>query len=94
MSPLTSTRTYQQALDDLDHEPRTECLRFLCKFCSHHALLPKSLAIRPSFDSKGLPLYSGGFGDVWKGIFHDREVAIKLLKVYQRNQEEIKRVGD
>lgn len=88
-------RPIDQTLDDLDHTLRMVCLRFLCKTCSHHALLPKSLEIQFSYDRTKLPLYNGGFADVWRGTSHDQEVAVKLLKVYQCNdQEKVRKVSD
>ena len=87
-------RPIDQTLKDLDHAPRMVCLRFLCKTCSHHALLPKLLEIQFSYDRTKLPLYNGGFADVWKGTSHNQDVAVKLLKVYQCNdQEKIRKVG-
>ena len=71
------------------------CLRFLCKVCGRHALLPKPLDIPVSYDETETALYHGGFADVWKGTRHDREVAVKVLKLYQcSDQDKIKRVGD
>ena len=31
------------------------------------------------------PVASGGFGDVWKGAYSGRDVAIKALRVYKRD---------
>ena len=71
------------------------CLRFLCKICGRHALLPELLATPVSYNSTEAPLYYGGFADVWKGTSHGREVAVKVLKLYQgSDQEQIRRVGD
>jgi hypothetical protein len=40
------------------------------------------------------PQYSGGFADVWKGRYNDREVAAKVLRVYLRDDfRQIRRVG-
>ena len=33
------------------------------------------------------PVASGGFGDVWKGAYSGRDVAIKDLRVYKRDDE-------
>lgn len=36
----------------------------------------------------------GGFSDVWKGEYKDREIAVKVLKVYQGTDfKKITRVG-
>jgi len=47
-----------------------------------------------SYDRTGVPLGYGGFADVWKGGLHDRDVAIKVLKMYQcSDREQIRRVS-
>jgi hypothetical protein len=41
-----------------------------------------------------LPVNSGGFGDVWRGVYDGQRVAIKGLRIYKENDiREIKRVG-
>jgi hypothetical protein len=57
-------------------------------------MLPKSLAIPLCYDPMVNPLFSGGFADVWKGRYHGREIAAKVLRVYLKNDlERIRRVG-
>ncbi|KAF9644872.1 kinase-like protein [Thelephora ganbajun] len=81
-----------QALDDLNHAPRVKCLRFLCKICGCQSLLPRSLVITASYDRTGVPLGHGGCADVWKGRSQGRDVAIKVLKMYQcSNHEQIRK---
>ena len=70
------------------------CLRLLRKICGCHALLPRSLAIPVFYDRTEDPLCHGGFADVWRGASDDREVAVKVLRSYQSdNQVQIRRVG-
>ena len=73
-----------QALDIQDFPPhlRRKCLGGLCWVCGHHALLPNSLRIPRCYDRSDAPLYCGGFGDVWKGEYQGRHVAVKVLRVY------------
>ena len=86
--------SFNQVLGDLDRALRMRCLHFLCKICSHHVLLPNSLTIPVAYDRTEDPLYYGGFADVWKGTSHDREVAVKVLRLYQcGDREQMKRVG-
>ena len=94
-SPLTSTLTpVDQTLGDLDRTLRMRCLRFLCKVCSRHAILPKSLAIPVSYDQTKVPFCHGGFADVWKGTYYNLEVAVKVAKLYEcDDHEEIRRVS-
>jgi len=70
-------------------------MHFLCKVCGRHALLPKPLAIPVLYDKTTVPLCHGGFADVWNGTYRGLEVAVKVLKLYECNdQEEIRRVSD
>ena len=99
--PIDSPRTPRptgQTLDHFDQTKRMSCLRFLCKTCGHHSLLPRSLIIPVSYDRTKDPLYEGGFARVWKGVSGDREVAVKVLKLYTScNQERLQKcrsVGD
>ena len=77
-----------QTLDDLDQVSRTRCFRLLCKICGCHGLLPKSLAISVSYDRMDDPLCHGGFAEVWKGTYRGLDVAVKVLKSYQRSDQE------
>ena len=38
------------------------------------------------------PVASGGFGDVWEGIYNDKWVAIKALRVYEGDMQKVKKV--
>jgi hypothetical protein len=50
--------------------------------------------IQVSYDRTGVPPCRGGFSEVWKGVFRDQEVAIKVLKVYLSNDhEQIRKVS-
>ena len=85
-----------EALDKLDPPPqiRKKCLKSLHKICGRHAILPKSLHIPPCYDRQGIPLYQGGFADVWKGEHQGREVAVKVLRVYKTSDlEKVTGVG-
>ncbi|KAF9646790.1 kinase-like protein [Thelephora ganbajun] len=68
----------------LDSVPslRTQCLSALCRICGRQAVLPRSVQIPLCFDQTDMPLYEGGFANVWKGQYQGREVAVKVLKVY------------
>ena len=61
------------------------------RICGNCALLPRSLVIPLCYDPTGDPLCHGEFGDVWKGKYNGREVAAKVLRVYQTN--DFKRVA-
>jgi hypothetical protein len=69
-------------------------MRSLYRVCGRQALLPKSLAIPLCYDPMETPRCHGGFGDVWTGQHHGKEVAAKALRVYLTSDlPRIRRVG-
>ena len=81
-----------QTLDTATVSSRTQkkCVKLLYKTCSHHALLPRALEVLVDYDRTGDALYHGGFGDVWRGEFCGRDVAVKVVRIY--SQSELQRV--
>jgi len=81
-------------LDKLPPSLQRKCLSTLCNICGCHGLLPRSVQIPLSYDPTGTPLDRGGFSEVWKSEYQGREVAVKVLKVYQTSDfKKITRVG-
>ena len=73
---------------------RRKYLATLCKICSHHVLIPRSMQIPLCYNRTEDPRYEGGFAKVWKGEHEGMEVAAKVLKVIEKNDlVKIKRVG-
>ena len=72
-----------QALDDLDFSPqiRKKYARLLYEMCAGRSLLPKSLQTEVGYNQLDRPHHRGGFADVWKGTYGDREVAVKVLRI-------------
>ena len=57
-------------------------------------MIPRSLVIPLCYDQTGDPLCHGEFGDVWKGNYRGREVAAKVLRVYQTSDlKKVAKVG-
>lgn len=85
---LKFTRAYsiRQALETLDlpSKIRKRCVKALYKICGRHAILPESLQIPLCYDRQGYPVYQGGFGDVWRGRYCDKDVAVKVIRVRSR----------
>ena len=50
------------------------------KTCASHNLLPRLLHFELHGDLVCPPLYSGGFGKVWKREYCGRDVAVKVLQ--------------
>ena len=92
--PLKLPHPIGQALDRVTPQIRTKCLRTLHSICGHQTLLPQSLEIAPRYNTTEGAMCHGGFGDTWKGQYQDREVAIKVLKVYRTSDlGQIRKVG-
>lgn len=76
-----------EALDTLEFSPllRKKCLKLLYRMCGRHALLPEALKVPVYYGKTGVALYRGGFGDVWKGEYCGRDVAVKVLRTYSNS---------
>ena len=55
----------------------------LRKLCSEWGILPTSYTLTDDLEaSKNGPSTQGGFADICRGRYKDREVAIKILRTY------------
>ena len=73
---------------------RRKCLATLCKICSHHALIPRSIQIPLCYNQAEDPRYRGGFGEVWKGEHEGIHIAVKVLKICATSDlNKIRKVG-
>jgi hypothetical protein len=62
-----------------DHE-RLKLFNKLCKTCSRHRVIPKSMHI-PDCSETSVQVERGGFADVSRGTYQGRQVAIKVVRV-------------
>jgi predicted unusual protein kinase regulating ubiquinone biosynthesis (AarF/ABC1/UbiB family) len=78
-------RTYQ-ALDcrEINHSQKGPLIKALVKLSKKSALHPDCLVLSDVATRDNHPVARGTFGDVWRGQISGREVAIKVLRVYQR----------
>lgn len=72
-------------LESLTPDIRRRCLASLYRICGYQGLLPQSLALPLCYDPGNRPLCHGQFTDVWKGQHRGEEVAVKVYRVYQRD---------
>ena len=81
---LTTTYSPHQALEtlELSVQARRKYLKILYRTCGFHACLPTTMRISVRYDRTADALYRGGCGDVWKGLYHDQEVAVKVIRTY------------
>ena len=69
-------------MPELSPRTRKKCLKTLYRMCGRHKLLPKGLVISVCYGRTGVAPYRGGFADVWKGRYHGRDVAVKVVRIY------------
>jgi ribosomal protein L37AE/L43A len=59
---------------------RLKLFNKLCKTCSRHRVIPKSMHI-PDCSETSVQVARGGFADVSQGTYQGRQVAIKVVRV-------------
>lgn len=62
--------------------------------CARHKLLPKSLRFELSENAMGGAQSHGGFADVFKGKWGDREIAVKVLRPRDFTPQEMVKVSN
>ena len=65
-------------MSDLD---RLRLFNKLCKTCSRHGVIPKSMRI-PDCSENSVEVECGGFANISLGTYEGRQVAIKVIRVY------------
>jgi len=60
---------------------RLKLLNELCKTCSRHRVIPKSMHI-PDCSEDSVEAECGGFADVSQGTYKGQRVAIKVVRAY------------
>ena len=70
---------------DLSLWARVKCLRRLYRACGNHGLLPRASEIHVSYDRASYPAYMGGYADVWKEKYSERDVAVKVIRIYTKS---------
>ena len=80
--PLFQGSRELQRLGDntLSAQERLKLLNKLCKTCSRHRVIPKSMHI-PDCSKGSVEAERGGFADVSQGVYQGRRVAIKVVRV-------------
>jgi hypothetical protein len=59
---------------------RVKLLNKLCKMCSRHRVIPKSMRV-PDCSKGSVEVERGGFSAVSQGTYKGRRVAIKVVRV-------------
>ena len=66
---------------NMPDQERTKLFNKLCKTCSRHRTVPKSMHV-PDCSKGSVEVEDGGNSTVSRGIFQGRQVAIKVVPVY------------
>ena len=87
---LVLTYPGDQALEmpDISSSARAVCVRPLYRICGQYRLLPQRWKVPVCYDRAGIPLFQGGYGDVWKGEYCGRDVAVKVIRTYSTSNLE------
>jgi hypothetical protein len=71
----------------VDPEVKLHWVKVLIRLSRASGRYPRCMILEKV--EKGVyPIARGGFGDVYKGKFCDREVAVKVLKIYEDSDKE------
>ena len=65
-----------------EHKPRH--IKTLITLSKASGLVPECLILK-GIEVEEDPVAGGGFGDVYKGRFRTQDIALKVLKVYQKS---------
>jgi len=69
-------------MPSLDPIYKSPFLNAMLRLSSKSGMYPKTLVQNSVTVEGSNPLAAGQFGDVWKGMFQGRQVAIKSLRLY------------
>ena len=69
---------------DISPEYKHRHMTALIKLSKASGLVPECLVLN-GFEVDGDPIARGGFGDVYKGRSRGQEMALKVLRVYQKS---------
>lgn len=67
---------------------RPRIINRLCKMCDHKCSLPSSMVVTFEtlrVDPTAAPMATGGFGDVFQGVYDGRTAAVKRMRVALSN---------
>jgi hypothetical protein len=72
----------------MSDQERLKLLNKLCKTCSRHRVIPKSMHI-PDCSKGAVEVDRGGFANVSQGTYKGRRVAIKVVRVYLKDDLDV-----
>lgn len=70
-------------LVDLEKPRNVASRRAFCTICSVTARLPRAMVLSDGVKKRGdIAVASGGFTDVWRGLYNSKDVALKAFRTY------------
>ena len=76
-----------KVLDIIDRSDRLRRIAFdlLRRICGLNHIVPNSFTLSPDFIQlvSDRPEASGGFADIWRGLYKGRSVAFKVFRAYR-----------
>lgn len=73
----------------LDNQFKRHFITAQLRLCAASAVHPDCLMLSGVTVSSQWAVDGGGFGDIWKGLVQGREVAIKVLRVFNSSEKQI-----
>jgi hypothetical protein len=81
--PLIIERHFDQRLDFyVEPQHKSRHVKALLKLSRASGLYPKCFVLQ-GIEIEPHPIARGGYGDVYKGLLHGREIAVKALRIYK-----------
>jgi hypothetical protein len=82
LCPLTQIYVDQRLEFPIDPRHKTRHVKALLQLSRASGLCPECLVLK-GIKMEAHPVDRGGYGDVYKGVLHDQEIAVKALRIYQ-----------
>ena len=68
---------------------RLKLFNELCKTCSRHRVIPRSMHLPDCSNEAAQVDYAGGFANVSKSTYEGHQVAVKVVRVYATNLKKV-----
>jgi hypothetical protein len=82
LCPLTQIYVDQRLEFPIDPRHKARHVKALLQLSRASGLCPECLVLK-GIKMEAHPVDRGGYGDVYKGVLHDQEIAVKALRIYQ-----------
>ncbi|KAK7060776.1 hypothetical protein VNI00_000508 [Paramarasmius palmivorus] len=73
--------------EDVDKRYRKKCLKYLRALIKRYYVLPPTLFVENIIREGDHAQGGGGFADIWKGLYNERPVCLKVLRMFTGSDE-------